>query len=136
MKTAVLVLYVVAFILQLVGAFGVIQDVRASVGNMLRLKTDLAEADAAAEDHRQKIATVRNKPRDYGLDRLMASIADSVGEVAVERTGPAPVVQRKALLRYVTSQNDLSGPRRWVPVWLLLGGLVIGFIGNVLSLYL
>jgi hypothetical protein len=30
----------------------------------------------------------------------------------------------------------MSKPRRWVPVGLLLGGLVVGFVGNVLSLYL
>jgi hypothetical protein len=49
--------------------------------------------------------------------------------------GPALQLQRDALLAYLTNQNDISDRRRWTAVGLLLGGLVVGFIGNV-SLYL
>ena len=136
MKVAVLVLYVVAFVLQLAGAYGVIQDVRTGIGNMRLFKSDLTDAEEAAHEHRQMIAEVRNKPRGYGLDAAMAKLTDSIGEAAVEQTGRAPAVQRRALLKYVTAQNDISTPRRWVPVWLLLVGLLVGFVGNVLSLYI
>lgn len=40
-----------------------------------------------------------------------------------------------ALVKYVTAQNDISNFRRWGAVALLLGGLVVGFVCNVLSLY-
>jgi hypothetical protein len=36
----------------------------------------------------------------------------------------------------VRSQNDISDRRRWIAVGLLLVGLLVGFVGNVLSLYL
>ncbi len=55
--------------------------------------------------------------------------------MAVDQTGPAPAIQRRALLKYVTAQNDISNRRRWGAVVLLLLGLVVGLVGNVLSLY-
>jgi hypothetical protein len=132
----VLILYVVGFVLQLAGAVGVIQDVRTSIGNMRQFKSDLSAADETAQEHRQMIADIGNKPRGYGLEAAMSKLTDAIGEAAVEQTGRAPAEQRRALLKYVTAQNDMSKPRRWVPVGLLLGGLVVGFVGNVLSLYL
>lgn len=134
MKIASLVVYGLAFLLQMAGAFGVIQDVRTSIGNMQQLKLDLADAEETAQEHRRSIAHVRDRPRRYGLDRAMATIADKLGDAAVEQTGPAPAKQRRALLKYVTAQNDISSRRRWGAVGLLLGGLVLGFVGNVLSL--
>jgi hypothetical protein len=136
MKFVVLGLYAIGFLLQLAGAYGLIQDVLTSISNMRQLKVDLAEADDTAREHRRKIDEIRNKPRGFGLDVVMAKMTDSLGEAAVEQTGPAPAVQRKALLRYVTAQNDISDRRRWVPVGLLLAGLLVGFVGNVLSLYI
>ena len=38
-------------------------------------------------------------------------------------------------MKYVTAQNDISDRRRWTAVALLLGGLLVGFVGNALSLY-
>jgi hypothetical protein len=116
-------------------AIGVIQDVRASIANMRQLKTGLADAEEAAEEHRRKIALLRDKPRGFGLDKVMARMANNMGEAAVQQTGPAAAKQRKALMEYVTAQNDVSAWRRWVPVGLSLGGLVVGFVGNALSLY-
>jgi hypothetical protein len=44
MKLAVLVLYIVAFALQMAGAVGVIRDVLTSIRNMRQLKDDLTDA--------------------------------------------------------------------------------------------
>ncbi|WP_204080383.1 hypothetical protein [Mycobacterium riyadhense] len=135
MKVAALVFYIVGFALQMVGAYLVIQDVRTSIGNMRRLKSGLADADEAAAEHRRQITEMANKPRPFGLDVAMSQLADLLADVAVEQTGPAAAKQRRALLTYVTAQNDISDRRRWVAVGLLLGGLVVGFVGNVLSLF-
>jgi hypothetical protein len=135
MKNAALVLYAVAFALQMAGAVGVILDVRTSIGNMRQLKSDLAEAEDVAERHRLQIGELRDNPRPFGLDLLMSRLADNLGEAAIDQTGPAPAVQRRALLKYVTAQNDISNRRRWGAVGLLLGGVVLGFAGNVVSLF-
>jgi hypothetical protein len=52
----------------------------------------------------------------------------AAGEQFVDQTGPAAAGQRRALVKYVTAQNDISDRRRWSAVGLLLGGLVGGFI--------
>jgi hypothetical protein len=39
------------------------------------------------------------------------------------------------MVKYVTAQNDISDRRRWTAVALLSGGLLVGFVGNALSLY-
>lgn len=54
--------------------------------------------------------------------------------LAVWQTGPAQARQREALVAWVRAQNDISDYRRWIAVGLLLGGLVVGFVGNVVSL--
>jgi hypothetical protein len=64
----------------------------------------------------------------------MERLADA-GEQFVDQTGPAAATQRRALVKYVTAQNDISDRRRWTSVGLLLGGLFVGFVGNVLSVY-
>jgi len=51
----------------------------------------------------------------------------------VNQTGPAAAKEREALVKYVTAQNEISDCRRWTAVGLLLGGLVVGFLGNALS---
>ncbi|MGH3968461.1 MAG: hypothetical protein ACRDTV_10220 [Mycobacterium sp.] len=135
MKCAVLILYVVAFLLQMTGAAGVIQDVRTSIRNMRQLKVDLTDAEAAADEHRRQIAEIRDRPGAVGLQKVTARLAEVTGERFVDQTGPAPAIQRRALVKHVTAQNDISSLRRWGAVGLLLGGLVVGFIGNVLSLY-
>ena len=56
MKTIVLGVYAVAFLLQISGAILVIQDALASRRDMRQLKLDLADAEAAADDHRRKIS--------------------------------------------------------------------------------
>jgi hypothetical protein len=133
MKVAALVLYVVAFGLQMAGAVGVIREVRTSVRNMRQLKVDLTDAEAAADEHRQRIEQFRERPRRFGQQAAEALAA--AGEQFVDQTGPAAAVQRRALVKYVTAQNNISDRRRWTAVGLLLGGLVLGFVGNVLSLY-
>jgi hypothetical protein len=135
-KIAALVLYVIAFLLQMSGAILVIQDVVTSIRNMRQLNVDLADAEAAADEHRRKIAVIRDRPRAYGLQAPMARLADAVGEQAVDQTGPGAAAQRRAVMRYVTAQNDVSDVRRWVAAGLLLGGVVLGFVGNALSLFI
>lgn len=135
MKCAVFTLYVVAFLLQAAGATGVIQDVLTSIRNMRQLKVDLTDAEVAADEHRRQIAEIRDRAGARGLQKATARLAEATGERFVDQTGPAAAIQRKALVKYVTSQNDISDFRRWGAVGLLLGGLVVGFVGNVLSLY-
>jgi hypothetical protein len=133
MKVAALVLYAVAFLMQMAGAYVVVQDVRTSIRNMRQLKDDLTEAEASADEHRRQIAKLRSKPRGYGLQQAMERLTDTLGEAAVDQTGPAQAVQRRALVKYVTAQNDISNGKRWTAVWLLLLGLLVGFAGNVVS---
>ncbi|MCV7442030.1 hypothetical protein H7K33_07320 [Mycobacterium paraense] len=134
MKTATLVPYALAFVLQMAGAAGVVQDVRISIRNMRQFKDDLTEAKAAADEHSRQIATIRDRPGARGLQRVTAQIAAATGERWVDQTGPGAAAQRRAVVKYVTAQNDISDRRRWFAVGLLLLGLVVGFIGNVLSL--
>ncbi len=124
-KIAALVLYALAFTLQMTGAVGVIQDVRTSVRNMRHFKDDLTDAEAAADEHREQIEQLRGGP----LGRLAEA-----REHFVTQTGPAAAKERKALVKYVTAQNDISDCRRWTAVGLLLAGLFLGFVGNILSL--
>ncbi|ABK65594.1 hypothetical protein MAV101_11330 [Mycobacterium avium subsp. hominissuis 101] len=134
-KTATLVLYGCAFLLQALGAIGVIRDVRTSIRNMRQLKADLIDAEATADEHRRKIEVGRQRQRNYVLQQAYGRLADALGEAAVDQTGPAAAQQRRALVKYVTAQNDISDRRRWAAVYLLLGGLVLGFVGNVVSLF-
>jgi hypothetical protein len=57
-------------------------------------------------------------------------------EAWVWQLGPAGKLQRDAVLTYVNAQNDISDRHRWGAVGLLLVGLLVGFVGNVLSLCL
>lgn len=127
MKIACLVLYAVAFALQLVGAIGVIQDVRTSIANMGKFKTDLAAADDRAVEHR--------KVMDGSGNEFMRRTPAADGDAWVWQVGPAGRLQRDAVVNYVNAQNDVSNRRRWGAVWLLLGGLFVGFVGNIVSVF-
>lgn len=135
MNVAALILYVLAFLLELFGAIGVIQDVRTSIGNMRQLKSDLTDAEAAADEHRRQIEKVRNKARDPRFQQAMDQLAGVAQERFVDQTGPAAAIQRRALVTYVTAQNNISDLRRWGAVALLLLGLGLGFLGNVVALH-
>lgn len=127
MKLAALILYGVAFLLQLAGAWGVIRDARTGIRNMGQFKVDLAAADDKADEHREVLRT-------RGHDLIRRADA-SQREAWVWQVGPAGKLQRDAVLNYVNAQNDISNRRRWTAVSLLVGGLVLGFVGNMLSLY-
>jgi hypothetical protein len=77
------------------------------------------------------------RPSVEGRDhqRVRGPKSSAAREDLMWQVGPALQLQRDALLAYLTNQNDISDRRRWTAVGLLLGGLVVGFIGNV-SLYL
>jgi len=130
MKIAVLVLYMVAFVFQLLGAAGVIQDVRQSLRNARKLRDDLADAERVADEHRNAI---QQGPA------IVAQLGRRLGnqtEQIIRQLGPASLRQREALVAYNTAQNDVSDLRRWGAVALLVLGVVLGFAGNVLSLYI
>jgi hypothetical protein len=128
-KCAALLLYGFAFLLQAAGAWGVISDVRASIRNMRQLKADLTGADNETDAHAQRI-------RDFGGSgpRAGKRLAANADEYA-EHVGPGATAQRKAVLTYVTAQNNVSDCRRWTAVGLLVVGVVVGFAGNAASLY-
>ena len=129
-KVAVLILYVVAFALQLTGAGLVIQDVRTSIRNTRQLRNDLAAANQAAEEHRRSIEKGPAHIAAFGR-----ALGDQTEKI-IWQLGPAGAKQREAVVRYANAQNEASDIRRWIGVGLLLGGLVVGFVGNVWSLYL
>lgn len=135
MTIAALVLYVVGFVLQLLGAVGVIQDALTGRSNMRAFKGDLDAAEQEADHHRQLQTEIRNKPRGFGLDRVMRNVVDSVGEAAIDQTSRSQAMQRRAVVKYVRAQNDISDHRRWTAVALLVVGAVVGFVGNLIALY-
>jgi hypothetical protein len=135
MMVAALILYTAGFLLQLLGAVGVIQEALTSRSNMRVFRGELDEAEQEAERHRQLQKEIRDKPRDYGLDRIMEKLVDSVGEAAIDRISKAQAMQRRAVVKYVRAQDDISGRRRWTAVLLLVLGVVVGFVGNLVALY-
>jgi F0F1-type ATP synthase membrane subunit b/b' len=130
MKIAVLVLYMVAFVFQLLGAAGVIQDVRQSLRNARKLRDDLADAERVADEHRNAIQQGPAIVAELG--RRLGNQAEQI----IRQLGPASLRERQALVAYNTAQNDVSDLRRWGAVALLVLGVVLGFAGNVLSLYI
>jgi hypothetical protein len=130
MKTAVLVLYIAAFVLQLVGAGGVIQDVRQSLRNGRKLRDDLADAKRVADEHRNAIQQGPAIVAEFG--RRLGNKTEQL----IQQVGPASLRQREALVAYTTAQNDVSDLRRWGAVTLLVVGVVLAFAGNALSLYI
>jgi hypothetical protein len=44
-----------------------------------------------------------------------------------------PEPAQEAIAKYDLAQNDISDWRRWTAVGLLLGGVAVGFVGNILS---
>ena len=122
-KITVLVLFVVASMLQLIGAGLVIRDVLTSRANMRAFNDGLDEADDLARQHG---ARADHAPPGWG----------EATRLAVWQIGPAPARQREALVTWVRAQNDVGDLRRWTAVGLLLGGLVIDTTANVMSLYI
>lgn len=103
----VLVLYVVGFLLQLVGAIGVIQDVRQSIRNTRQLRADLAAANQAADEHRRSIE--QGPEHVAALGRALGERTDQV----IWQLGPAGARQRQAVVNWATAQNEASSARRW-----------------------
>ena len=124
---AALVLYTVGFLLQLLGAAGVIQDVVTSVRNMHGFKADLLAADEKAHEHRDVMEKSAND--------FIRQSTPAQRETYLWQLGPAAKMQRDAVVRYVTAQNDISSWRRWGAVGLLVLGVVIAFGGNLVALY-
>ncbi|OBI08550.1 hypothetical protein A5714_01900 [Mycobacterium sp. E2462] len=122
MKIAALGLCALAFALQMAGAYLVIRDVLTSRTNMRIFNDGLDEADRLAEDH---AARAKHAPTPSWAQ---------ASRLAVWQIGPAQARQREALVAWVRAQNDICDRRRWIAVALLLGGLVVGFVGNVISL--
>ncbi|OBK02669.1 hypothetical protein [Mycobacterium sp. 1245852.3] len=122
MKIAALVLYALASAFQMAGAYLVIRDVLTSRANMRAFNDGLDNADRLAEAHAARAAHAPTP-----------AIAE-VTRLAVWQVGPAQARQRETLVAWVRAQNDISDRRRWIAVGLLLSGLVVGFVGNVLSL--
>lgn len=127
MKLAALALYGTAFLLQVAGDKGLVRAVRTGIRNMRQFEVALSTADEKAVEHCQVMDNTYN-------EYVQASSANQ-REAWNWQTGPAGKLQRDAVVKYVTAQNDISDRRRWTAVGLLLSGLVLGFVGNVLSLY-
>jgi hypothetical protein len=123
MTIAALVLYAVAFVLQLAGAVLVIQDVLTSRRNIRAFNVGLDDADEMARSHEAR-ADHAPTPGWAAATRL-----------AARQIGPATVREREALTTWVRAQNDMSDRRRWTAVGLLLGGVVVGFVGSVVALF-
>jgi hypothetical protein len=129
MRTIVEVVYAVALAMQLTGAYFVIRDVRHSIANMGQFKADIAAAEAKAEEHRSVIANSEH-------NEFIRGLGPQQREVAVQRLGPAGQMKRDAVIAYATAHDNISDLRRWGAVAVLLAGVVLGFVGNVASLYI
>jgi hypothetical protein len=93
-----------------------------------KIKADIAAAEARAEEHRNVIA---NSDHNEFIARMSAEQR----QLAVQRFGPAGQMTRDAAIAYATAHIDISELRRWGAVAVLLVGVVLGFVGNMLSLY-
>ncbi|MBN7304342.1 hypothetical protein IUQ79_20815 [Mycobacteroides abscessus subsp. bolletii] len=128
---AVALLYTVAFLMQAIGVVGVAHDVFASIRRTRKFRIALLEAEVEAAEHR-----VRLSKMEAG-NPVVAAVAASLPQEAKElmiHQGPAGVRRLQAVVDDVLAQNDSSDRERWIAVGLVVGGIVVGFLGNLLSL--
>ncbi len=94
MKVAALILYAVAFALQMVGAFGVIHGVVTSIRNMRQLKDDLLDAEATADEHRRKSPKFEASPEAKGRNGQWSG--SLIWRAKWPLTKPAPLLRSSA----------------------------------------
>ncbi|OMC33429.1 hypothetical protein A5739_08800 [Mycobacterium colombiense] len=125
-----LILLIVAFMLAIVGAWGVIQDVRHAIAGTRQLGVDLANADHLLAEQHQSMS--RGAPM---AKAFYAGFGQGRMDEIFRQVGPTARAQREALVAFTRRANDVSDWKRWTSVGLLLAGVALNFAANILSLY-
>ncbi|OBA79330.1 hypothetical protein A5633_17065 [Mycolicibacterium elephantis] len=128
MRTRAILLFTVALVMQLAGAWLVILDVRQSIRHTRRLRADLATAENTAQEHHRALAEGPEVVR-----RFRAALGQQQTDQIVRQLGPTSLHQREALVRHLNAQNEISDFRRWGGVAILLAGVIVGFVANVVA---
>lgn len=125
-----LILLIVAFVLAIIGAWGVIGDVRHAIASTRQLGADLANAERLLSEQHQSMN--RGAP-------LAQAFYTRLGQVQMDevfrQVGPTARAQREALVAFTRRSNEVSDRKRWASVGLLLAGITLNFVANILSLY-
>ncbi|MGC4964080.1 hypothetical protein [Gordonia sp. DT101] len=129
------ILNTAALVLQLVGAALVALDVKQSQDNTTHFKEALDHADETRRNH---IADLDRPPGSiaspFGGSIRLPQIAQSARGQLADQLGPSAMEERKALTAFVRAQYEVSKPRRWIGVVLLVVGIAAGYAGNMIAL--
>ncbi len=123
--------YTVAFVMQAIGVIGVAYDVLASIRRARKFRAALVEAEGEAVEHRNRLA--KREAESPIVAAVAANLPPEAKELMLHQ-GPAGVRRLQAVVDDVLAQNDSTDRERWVAVGLVVGGIFVGFLGNLLSL--
>lgn len=125
-----LILLIAAFVLAIIGAWGVIGDVRHGIASTRQLGADLANAEQLLSEQHQSMN--RGAPL---AQAFYARFGQEQMDEIFRQVGPTARAQREALVAFTRRSNEVSDWKRWASVGLLLAGVALNFSANILSLY-
>lgn len=134
MLTALYVLHSVAFLAQLAGGYLVAHEAVTTLCNVRALRDGLNAAESAKEEHLASLRKIPDSVPGFGGGRIsLPRIPVQAHEGIVEQLGPGAAAERTALRKFLEGQ--FPGDRKfvWLGVGLLVGGIVAGYVANMLS---
>ncbi|MEX6462772.1 hypothetical protein AB6N35_00125 [Dietzia cinnamea] len=134
MSTTLYVLHSAAFAAQLGGGGLVVYETTGTLRNVRSLRNGLIAAEQKKQDHLTSLEQIRTSMPGFGGGRIsLPRVTPETRERLVEQVGPGAVAERAALRQFLEGQ--FPGDRKWVwlGVFVLLLGIVLGYVANMLS---
>lgn len=134
MTIALYVLHSAAFLAQISGGVLVVAETVSTLRNVRSLRDGLTKAEAVKQQHRDALKRQPTSMSGFGGGRIsLPQITAEAQEGMVQQVGPGAAAERKALRDFLQGQFPGDRKRAWLGVLLLLGGVVVGFVANMLG---
>lgn len=134
MDLALYSLHSLAFVAQIAGGLLVITETVATLRNIRSLRDGLAAAEGIKQQHRDALKRHPTSIPGIGYGQIqLPRLAPEAQEGMVQQVGPGAAAERTALREFLEGQFPGDRRRAWLGVWLLLGGIVVGYVANMIG---